>query len=414
MANDDQIPLDMSALVDLGRRVMSKNFRQAPIVFTRGEGLYLWDAAGARYLDFVAGIAVNGLGHGHPRIVEAMTRQVRQLVHVSNLWFNEPQILLCEALQQRFGEGRVFLVNSGTEAVEAALKLARRYARVVRNETKRTGFVAFHQSFHGRTLGALSATGQPKYHEGFEPLVPGFKFANYNDLASVEALVDETTCAVIAEPIQAEGGLIAAAPGFLAGLRKLCDERGALLILDEVQTGVGRTGKFFAFEHEGVRPDIVTLAKALGAGFPIGAMLSTEAVADGFAPGSHGTTFGGGALAARVALTVLEVIDEDGLIRNAADTGAHFASRLNDLSGTYKFLTGARGRGLLLGLGMSKDYAEAAVAGCAKRGLLVNKLNPRTLRFLPPLTTQRSHVRAAMEILDEVMAELDKSPPKEG
>ena len=288
-------------LVAVGRATMSRNFRQAPVVFVRGEGLYVWDRAGKRYLDFVGGIAVNGLGHSHPRVVDAIARQARQVMHVSNLYFNEPQILLSEQLSRRFGDGLVYLCNSGTEALEAALKLARRYASKTLAQPNRNKIVSFHTSFHGRTMFALSATGQPKYHDGFQPMVPGIEFATFNDLASVERLVDDQTCAVLVEPIQAEGGIVIPEPGFLAGVAKIARERGALFILDEVQVGVGRTGTFFAYEQENVRPDVVTLAKSLGGGFPIGAMISTHEAGRGFEPGAHGSTFGGNAVGCRVA-----------------------------------------------------------------------------------------------------------------
>ena len=332
-------------LVALGRKHMSKNFRQAPLVFTRGEGLYVWDHRGKRYIDFVGGIAVNGMGHGHPRLVEAAVRQARQLWHVSNLYFNEPQILLSKMLAERFGNGRVFLCNSGAESVEAALKFARRYAAVVKGEPDRTNYISFKSSFHGRTMGSLTATGQPKYHKGFEPLIPGFTYADFNDLSSVEALIDSKTCGVIVEPLQAEGGLIMPEPGFLAGLKALCEANGALLIFDEVQVGCGRTGTFFAWERENVKPDVVTLAKALAGGLPIGAMITTDEVADGFAPGAHGSTFAGNAVASRVAQVMLEVLDEDDILENVQETGAFLGDQLNNLATKYDCVEGARGRG---------------------------------------------------------------------
>ena len=396
-------------LVAIARGTMSKNFRQAPVVLTRGEGLYVWDRTGRRYLDFIGGIAVNGLGHSHPRVIEATVRQVNQLVHVSNLYFNEPQIHLSQRLSQRFGDGRVFLCNSGTEANEAALKLARRYASLVKGEADRVGFVSFNNSFHGRTLGALAATGQPNYHEGFRPMIPGFRFADFNDIDSVAALVDETTCAVIVEPIQAEGGLILPAPGFLKALKSLCEERGALLILDEVQTGCGRTGTFFAYEHEGVKPDIVTLAKALGAGMPIGAMISTEEVSDGFAPGAHGSTFSGNAVACNVALAVLDCFVEEDLLAHVTRIGAFLGESLAQLAKTHELVEGARGRGLIWGLALTGDFAPELVAQCLDRGLLVNRLNARTVRFLPPLITQKSHVRAMCEILTEALEHVESA-----
>jgi len=405
--------LSQEEMVEIGRRSMSLNFRQAPVVLVRGEGMYAWDRAGARYLDFVGGIAVNGLGYSHPRLINAATRQLRQLWHVSNLYFNEPQILLSQALADRYGDGRVFLCNSGAEAVEAAIKLARRYAVKVLEQPKRTGFVSFKSSFHGRTLGALTATGQPKYHDGFKPLIGGFKYADFNDLDSVSKLVDDKTCAVIVEPIQAEGGLYTAEPGFLSAVKRLCEERGALLILDEVQVGCGRTGTFFAYEQENVKPDIVTLAKALGGGLPIGAIISNQTCAPGFQPGSHGSTFSGNAVACRTALAVLEVIEDDSLLDHVAATGAWFGKQLDGLKDRFDFVTGSRGRGFIQGLGFDKPWAPAALERCTKRGLLVNKLNTNTLRFLPPLIAQRSHIKAAVDILTDVLADLERDPPAE-
>ncbi|MFT7622022.1 MAG: acetylornithine/N-succinyldiaminopimelate aminotransferase [Myxococcota bacterium] len=403
--------LSQEELVEIGRNSMSLNFRQAPLVMVRGEGLYVWDAAGRRYIDFVGGIAVNGMGHAHPRVVDAVQRQVQQLWHVSNLYFNEPQILLSRALADKYGDGRVFLANSGAEANEAAIKLARRYAAKVKGEPQRNGFITFEHSFHGRTLGALAATGQPKYHDGFEPMIPGFRYAQFNDLASVDALLDDTICAVMVEPIQAEGGLILPEPGFLSGLKRLCEERGALLILDEVQVGMGRTGSFFAYEQEGIKPDIVTLAKALGAGLPIGALISSQEVAPGFQPGSHGSTFSGNAVACRAGLAVLEIMEDDALLDHVTTTGTYFASRLQKLS-SHRIVEGARGRGFILGLALGPPWAREAAARCMARGLLVNRLNDHTLRFLPPLVTQRAHIKAAVDILVDVLSDLERNPPE--
>ena len=405
---------DTDGLVAQARASMSKNFRQAPVVFVRGEGCYLWDREGQRYLDFVSGLAVMALGHSHPAVVEATMRQSRLLFHVSNLYYNEPQILLSVALAARFGEGRVFLCNSGTEANEAALKLARRWATVRRGEPNRTGFVSFEHSFHGRTFGGLSVTGQPRYHAGFEPILPGCRYARFNDLESVAALVDDSTCAVIAEPILAEGGILLPEPGFLASLGELCRERGALLILDEIQTGCGRTGTFFAFEQEGVRPDIVTLAKALGGGLPVGAMISTEAVADGFEPGSHGSTFAGNAVVARAALAVLEVMEEDGLLAHVTRTSKILEAGLQGLVDRFDFVEVAAGRGYIWRLSFTQPLGERVVAECMKRGLLVNRLSPTSIRILPPLIAQRSHMEAALGVLEEVLADLARSQTPDG
>jgi predicted acetylornithine/succinylornithine family transaminase len=403
---------DQDTLVAIGRKTMSKNFRQQPLVAVKGEGMYIWDRAGKRYLDFIGGIAVNGLGHSHPRLIEAGTRQLSQLWHVSNLYFNEPQILLSEQLSKAFGQGRVYLCNSGAEANESALKFARRYGSITKGEPKRTNFITFEKSFHGRTMFALSATAQPKYHKGFEPVVPGFRYAKFNDIDSVKALIDDTVCGVLVEPIQAEGGIIMPEPGFLAELRQLTIEHGALLLLDEVQCGIGRTGTLFAFEQEGIKPDVVTLAKALGGGLPIGAMISSEEVSDAFQPGSHGSTFAGNAVASRIALEVLKVIDEDGLLSHVKKTGKYFMQQLDRLAKKYDFVDGARGRGFIVGLGFNKDYAPEAMMRSMKRGLLVNKLNPCTLRFLPPLIAEHSHIDAAIDILTDVFDDLKRNPPE--
>ena len=401
-------------LVASARQSMSRNFRQAPIVFMRGQGVHLFDRNDKRYIDFVSGIAVMGMGHSHPRIVEAATEQARKLWHVSNLYFNEAQILLSNMLSDRYGDGRVFLCNSGAEAVESAIKLARRYAFVKHGDTKRNEFVSFEKSFHGRTLGALSATGQPKYHTGFQPIIPGFKYARFNDIESVKELVDSNTCAVIVEPIQAEGGLILPLPGFLSAVKEICEERGALLILDEVQVGSGRTGTFFAYEQEGVKPDIVTLAKALGAGIPIGAMIANQEASLGFQPGSHGSTFAGNALAARIAQVFLEVMEEENLLAHVQEVGAYMGNELNAMCERFDCLDSARGRGFIWGLGFNKEWAPETVALAMKKGLLVNKLNTRTIRLLPPLISERSHVDAALAILANCLTEISNNPPGDG
>ena len=399
-------PRTQDELVAVGRATMSRNFRQAPVVFVRGEGCYVWDKNGKRYLDFVGGIAVNGLGHSHPRVVDAITRQVRQVMHVSNLYFNEPQILLSEKLSERFGDGLVYLCNSGTEATEATLKLARRYAAKVLGQPERLEFVSFESSFHGRTMGALAATGQPKYHDGFHPMVPGFHYAKYNDIESVKRLVTDRTCGVVIEPIQAEGGVILPQPGFLAEVSQLAKERSALLLVDEVQVGIGRTGSFFAYEQENVKPDVIWLAKALGGGFPIGAMISTAEAGRGFEPGAHGSTFGGNAVACRAALAVLDVIEQDGLLDHVRRNGPWFMEQLSALKSRNPVVTGARGRGFIVAIGLDKPIAQDIVTRCLDKGLLVNKLSETSLRLLPPLNTQRSHMKAALDILGEVLEDI--------
>ncbi|MCK6574912.1 acetylornithine transaminase [Myxococcota bacterium] len=399
-----QIQEAQADVVARARRVMTPNYKPQPVVFVQGEGPYLYDRDQKRYLDFAGGIAVCCLGHGHPVLAGAIADQAGKLLHVSNLYFNQNQIDLAEKLVELSFADRVFFCNSGAEANEAALKLARRYMRLVRKEN-RWKFVCAQHSFHGRTWAAISATGQPHYHEGFEPLVPGFTHVPYADLAAVEAAIDDETCAVFVEPVQGEGGVIAPEPAYLAGLRALCDRHGILLILDEVQTGVGRTGTWFAYEHSGITPDILTLAKGLAGGVPIGAMLCTEAVSQGFAPGAHASTFGGNPLACRAALTVLKVIEQEGLLSHVQRVGEHLRAALTDLSARVPGLTGARGRGLLAGLGVDPKIIDraAVIERCRQLGLLITQAGPDALRMTPPYIVSRHQVDEAVAILERAL-----------
>lgn len=366
------------------------------LVIDRGEGVRVWDVDGNEYLDFLAGIAVSALGHRHPRLVRAIAEQADRILHVSNAYYSEPQVRLLEQLTDASFADRVFLCNSGTEATEAAMKLARRYQRVVRGEVERFEFVSMKKSFHGRTLASITATGQPKYHAGFEPLVPGYSYADFNDLDSVRALVGEKTAAVIVEPVQGEGGVRPADPEFLRGLRNLCDEAGALLIYDEVQTGVGRTGDLFAYQGYGVTPDIMCLAKGLGGGIPIGAMLATEQVFCGFERGSHASTFGGNPLACAAASTVLEVIEEDGLLENVRARGAELVAGLREIAGRHEVVVDVRGRGLMVGAQCAGDAAGKIATRCCEQGLLVNTAGGDTVRFVPPLVITSDDVSEAL------------------
>jgi acetylornithine/N-succinyldiaminopimelate aminotransferase len=396
-------------LVKSGQRLLLNNYRQAPLVVTRGEGCALFDADGRRYLDMTAGIAVCVLGHGHPGLADAIGAQARQLLHASNLYYVENQIRLAETLLQRAFHGRAFFCNSGAEANEAALKLARRYQAVAKGGAAsgrpRVELVAFENSFHGRTMGALSVTGQAKYRAGFGPLVEPVRFLPFGDAGAARAAITTETCAVIIEPIQAEGGILLPPPGYLQELRRLCTDTGTVLIFDEVQTGVGRTGTFYGFEGEGVVPDIVTLAKGLAGGVPIGAMLANEEVARGFEPGTHASTFGGNALATAAALYVQRAIDGERLLERARDVGAHLGSALLRLAERRRPRTrGARGRGLLQGLVLEGDAAPV-IARAREEGLLLSVAGGSVVRFAPPLIVGKPEIDEAVSILDRVLGE---------
>jgi len=389
---------------ELAKQVMTPNYRPAPIVFERGQGIWLYDAEDHRYLDFAAGIAVCALGHGHPALSRAISGQAEKLLHVSNLYLNRPSIELAAHLTALSFADRVYFANSGAEANEAALKLARRHMQAVRGEN-RSGFVCTTRSFHGRTWAAISATGQPKYHKGFGPLVPGFSHVPYNDLAAMDAAINEETCAVLVEPIQGEGGVIVPDPAYLPGLRRLCDDRGVLLIFDEVQTGIGRTGEWFAYQHSGIAPDIITLAKGLGGGVPIGAMMCTNEVADGFQPGVHASTFGGNPLVCQAALTVLKTIESDDLLTNSRVMGQALAEGLRTLVDQVPGVLEVRGRGLMCGLGVDNDRIDraAVVAAARDAGLLLTMAGPDALRLVPPLIVGRAHIEEAVSILRTVL-----------
>jgi acetylornithine/N-succinyldiaminopimelate aminotransferase len=387
-------------LLAAGRKLLLNNYNRSAVVMSRGEGCTLWDADGRRYLDMTAGIAVCVLGHGHPGLAQAIGAQAARLHHTSNLYYIEAQVRLAEALSRRAFQGKAFFCNSGTEANEAALKIARRYQIVVRQQPERTEIVSCEGSFHGRTLGSLSVTGQAKYRQGFGPLLPGVSFMPFGDIEAARRAIGDRTCAVIIEPIQAEGGINLPPPGYLQELRRLCTERGALLILDEVQTGVGRTGTFYAYEREAMVPDVLTLAKGLAGGVPMGAMLASDEVGRAFEPGTHAATFGGNPLACAAALYLQQAIDEQNLLARCQEMGAHLASALLRLSERRRPRTRAvRGRGLLQGLVLDGD-AGPVVAKARELGLLVSVAGGNVVRFAPPLIVSR-------EQLDEALAKLD-------
>jgi acetylornithine/N-succinyldiaminopimelate aminotransferase len=392
-------------LIAAGQKLLMNNYGRAPIVMARGEGCSLWDADGRRYLDMTAGIAVCVLGHGDPGLAHAIAVQAARLHHTSNLYYIEMQIRLAEALSKRAFAGKMFFCNSGTEANEAALKLARRYQAVVRNKPQRVEFISFEKSFHGRTMGALSVTGQAKYRQGFGPMVSDVRFIPFGDLEAARAAITDRTCAVIAEPIQAEGGINLPPPGYLQELRRLCSERGALLILDEIQTGVGRTGPFYAFEREAMVPDIVTLAKGLAGGVPMGAMLASHEVERAFEPGTHASTFGGNPLACAAALYVQNAIDEMDILGRCHDAGAYLGAGLARMAERRRPKTrGARGRGLLQGLVLEGEAAPV-VERAREHGLLLSAAGGQVVRFAPPLVVGKDEIDEALSILDSVLVE---------
>ena len=369
------------------------------LALTRGEGAYVWDADGRRYLDFLGGLAVNGLGHCHPNVVQAVQEQAAQLIHCSNLYYIEPQVRLAKRLAENSFADKAFFCNSGAEANEAAIKLARKYAKD-QGRPARTNIVTMRQSFHGRTIATVTATGQPKYHVGFEPLAPGFTTVPFDDLDAAREAVDETVCAVLVEPIQSEGGVNEPSPEYLTGLREICDAQDALLILDEVQTAMGRLGTLWGYETYGVVPDIVSMAKGLGGGVPIGAILTTDQVAKSFGPGTHASTFGGNPLCAAAADAALQTVIEEGLAARAAKMGALLEERMLALQERFECVRGMRGRGLLRGLETSIDANELA-ARCIENGLITICTNNHVLRFLPPLTIGESHIEEAAEIVEK-------------
>jgi len=395
-------------LVARAPEVFTPNYQPAPLVLDRGEGVHVFDLEGRRYLDMVSGIAVSALGHGHPRLVAAIAEQAAKILHTSNLYYNAPSIRLAERLTAACFADRVFFSNSGAEANEAAIKLARKRAHD-RGESERVEVLSFTGSFHGRTLGALSATAQPKYHEGFRPIVPGFVYAPLGDLAAVEALTGPRTAAIIVEPIQGEGGVCVPPAGFLAALRARCDEIGALLIFDEVQTGMGRTGAMFAHQHEGVSPDIMSVAKAIGGGLPLGAMLATAEVAASLSYGSHATTYGGNPVACAAGLVVLDVLEGPGFLDGVRARGEQLIGGLRAISDRTGIFSEVRGRGLLVGAELAADRAFGAsnlVAACRERGVLVHVAGPRVLRIAPPLIVDAAAVGEALGVVEDAAKSL--------
>ena len=386
---------------DLVNKNIMNTYRRTPIALVKGKGALVEDAQGRQYLDFVAGIAVCNLGHAHPKVVKAVRKQAKDLMHVSNLYYTRPQAEVAALLTKNSFADKVFFCNSGAEANEAAIKLARKYAHENLGPEK-FELITMKDSFHGRTMATITATGQEKFQFGFTPLLDGFRYVPFNDPQALEAAITSRTCGIMLEPVQGEGGVIIPDEGYLGHVREICDRHRLLMIVDEVQTGIGRTGKLFAYEYSGVKPDIMTLAKALGNGFPVGAMLATDEVARAFSPGNHASTFGGNPLAMAAVRATLKTILEDDILENCLETGAYFLEKLQQLKERHDIITDVRGKGLMLACSLSIEGAEI-VTGCQEEGLLINCTGGKTLRFVPPLIITRQDVDKAVYILDDVM-----------
>jgi predicted acetylornithine/succinylornithine family transaminase len=388
-------------IMNIGQEYVMNTNNRFPIVLVKGQGSYVWDADGKEYLDFLGGIAVCVLGHSDEDLQAVLREQASNLWHVSNLYWIKPQVELAEKLVKISGLGKAFFCNSGAEANEAAIKLTRKYF-YRKQEAGKNEFIVFKESFHGRTLATVTATGQSKYQEGFAPLPQGFVYADYNDLGSVEKLINEKTAAIMLEPVQGEGGVHPAQREFLLKLRRICNQKGILLIFDEVQSGIGRTGTFFAYQSYGVKPDIVTMAKGLGGGFPIGAMLATDEVATGFAPGDHASTFGGNPLGTAVANRLVEIVSDPQFIENTIKMGEYLKESLNKI--TDNRIIETRGLGLMLGVEFNQDIKEL-VQICMQKGLLLIGAGPQVVRFVPPLNINQEEINQAVAIFKEALQE---------
>ena len=393
----------MKKFIDESNLYIMNTYKRFPIVLRKGRGMKVWSTDGKEYLDFVGGVAVNILGHCHPKVVIAIQKQAQRLLHVSNYYHIGPQIRLAKLLVQHTFADKVFFCNSGAEANEAAIKLARKYSKENVNPD-RFEIITAENSFHGRTLAALTATGQEKFQKGFEPLVPGFKHVPFNDVDAIGQAITMNTCAIMLEPVQGEGGVKIPDPDYLKEVRKICDENSLLLILDEVQTGMGRTGKFFAYEHFGITPDIMTIAKGLGGGVPIGAMLATDKVALAFQPGTHASTFGGNPLVCAAAVTTIETLLEDGFILDQCNRMSEYMKeRLINLREKFPHLIAdIRGLGLLIGMELTRD-CDSVVKACLEMGVLVNCAAGNVLRFIPPLIVQKKDIDHLINVLEKAL-----------
>jgi acetylornithine/N-succinyldiaminopimelate aminotransferase len=396
--------VNTAEIKDMAHNYIINTYGERPIAIVRGEGMYVWDADGKKYLDFVAGISTNNVGHCHPRVVEAIVDQARKLIHTSNLYYTEPQGKLAKRIVELSFAEKCFFCNSGAEANEGAIKLARKYSKENVGANK-FEIITMLKSFHGRTMTTITATGQEKYHKGFEPLSPGFKYVPFNDLKALEDAITENTCAILVEPIQVEGGINIPDAQYLPGLRNLCDKNKLLLIFDEVQTAMGRLGKMFGYQVYGVEPDIITMAKALGGGVPIGCMATTSKIAESLTPGSHASTFGGNPLVCSAALASINTIVDEKLPENAQKMGAYLMEKFLALKSKYPVIKEVRGCGLVIGVELNVE-GKGFVNECMKNGLILNCIGTSVIRCVPPLIVAKEHVGEALPIFENGLANI--------
>jgi len=393
-------------IFEQGNKYLMSTYSRLPVVFVKAKMQYLWDAEGSKYLDFIAGYGCLNVGHSNKFVVNALKQQIGKIIQPSNIYFNQSQVKLAKKLCEitEFGE-KVFFANSGTESIEGAIKLARKYSADKYNSF-RYEIISFEKSFHGRTLGALAATAQPEKQKLFEPLLAGFKYAVLNDISSVSKLINENTCAILLEPVQGEGGVYPADKKFMEWLRNICNEKNILLILDEIQTGFGRTGKMFAYKNYNIYPDILVVAKSLGGGMPIGAIISTEKISDSFGPGTHGSTFGGNAAACVAGLAVIDYLIENNLPEKSMKLGQYFLKKLMQIKKKYAVVKEIRGVGLMIGMEFNKPVAEKLVKGALYDKIVINKVSSSTLRFLPPLIITKKNIDRLVKWLDVNIKEI--------
>jgi len=394
-------------IVELEQKYLLNTYARYPVAFARGKGVYLFDVDGKRYLDFLSGLGVNALGHAHPRIVKVIREQAARVIHLSNLYYNEYQGQLAEKLCQKSGLDRAFFTNSGTEAIEGAIKLVRAAGHATAGPQKTT-LIALENSFHGRTMGALALTAQDKYRKGFDPMLEGVQFVPRNDVAALRAAVDDNVCGIVLEPIQGEGGIYDSSPEFLQACRQLADQHHAALVFDEIQCGMGRTGRLFAFEHFGVVPDVVCIAKPMAAGFPMGAFLSKDWLAQYITPGRHGTTFGGGPLACRIALEYLAILEDENLLERVRRVGGYLTHKLQELVAKFSIAAEARGVGMIQALQLTVP-GKPVLEGAMDDGLLINITQDTVVRVLPPFLLEEKHVDRGIRILKRQLAAAQKA-----